>query len=194
MSFFTISLLIIYGLIVVLNLAFSLSWATLLYMFISLAIVLLPAAIFLFVGRMLPRKWFSNDKLIFRENKFKNYICKITNVKVWKDKIPVGGHVAGFRMNKLDSPKDLEYLDRYLYESCFADWLHTSCAVWGLISLIFVAMIDVNMMLTLALPVAVVFFFQNMISTIIQWYMRPRIARLRGSVSKRLERENLNKN
>ena len=108
MSFFALSLLIIYGLIIVLNLAFSLSWATLLYMFISLVIVLLPAAIFLFVGRILPRKWFSNDKLIFRENKFKNYICKITNVKVWKDKIPVGGHVAGFRMNKLDNPKDLE--------------------------------------------------------------------------------------
>ena len=189
MSFWTISLLALYGVIAMLNLVFAFSWWTALYMLISLAIVMLPAAIFLFVGRALPKKWFSNDKLMFRENKFKNWICKITNVKSWKDKIPVGGHVAGFRMNKLDNPKDVEYLNRYIYESCFADWLHSSCAIWGILSLAIVAIIDVNVMLKMALPFALVFFYQNMTSVIIQWYMRPRITKLRDNVAKRLERE-----
>ena len=90
-------------------------------------------------------------------------------------------------MNKLANPKelDLEFLDRYIYESCFAEWLHATCAVWGLVALIPIYFIDVSWVLPIALPIAIVFAYQNMVSTIIQWYVRPRIVKLRDSLIKR---------
>ena len=193
MTFFTFSLLILYSLVAVINLVFVSSWYTLLNLFISAVIVMLPAALFLLVGRLLPKKWFNETRYFFRENKFKDFVCKITNVKSWKDKIPVGAKVNGNKMDKLANPKDVEYLNGYIYESCFADWLHTSISVWGFLSLIIIAFIDVKVMLTMALPMAIIFLYQNMASVTIQWLMRPRIVKYRDLLQKRMERENKTK-
>lgn len=193
MTFFAFSLLILYSLVAVINLAFAFSWQTLLYIFISILIVMLPAALFLFVGRMLPKKWFNENRYFFKENKFKDFVCKVTNVKSWKDKIPVGAKVNGNKINKLANPKDIDYLNGYIYESCFADWLHTSISIWGFLSLIIIAFIDVKVMLTMALPIAIIFFYQNMASVIIQWLMLPRIVKYRNFLQKRFEKENNNK-
>ena len=134
MSFFMISLIACYSLIVLMNIIFSFSWLTVFNVFICLVIIMLPCALFLFIGRILPKKCFSSNILLFRVNKFQTWFCAFVRVKEWKDKIPVGGRVAGFRMNKLANPKDIDiaFLDRYIYESCFAEWLHATCAIWGL--------------------------------------------------------------
>lgn len=187
MGFFTISLISGYSLIVLMNIIFNFSWLTVLNIFLCVVIIMLPAAVFLFVGRVLPKKWFDSKRLLFRVNKFQAWFCEFVRVKDWKDKIPVGGHVAGFRMNKLANPKDLDltFLNRYIYESCFAEWLHTTCAVWGLLALIPIYFINASWVLPIALPIAVVFVYQNMVSTIIQWFVRPRIVKLRDGLIKR---------
>lgn len=187
MGFFTISLIACYSLIALLNIIFSFSWLTVFNIFLCLVLIMLPAAIFLFIGRILPKKWFNSDRILFKVNKFQLAICKFVRVKVWKDKIPVGGRVAGFRMNKLANPKDLDiaFLDRYIYESCFAEWLHTSCAVWGFLALIPIYFIDSSWVLPIALPIAVVFAYQNMVSVLIQWFVRPRIVKVRDGIIKR---------
>lgn len=188
MSSWTLSLIIFYSLIIVVNLIFSLSFKTLLKMIICLAIIMIPAALFLFVGRTLPKKRFTEEKGFLKQTKFKENICKFTNVKAWKDKILVGGRVANFRMNKLERPTDTDYLNRYIYESAFAEWLHTITAFWGLFAVLIIFFIDKTLVLKMALPFALVFFYQNMCSTIIQWYMRPRITNLRNKL---VQRQNL---
>ena len=191
MKLWTIILLLCYSLVIALNLIFAFSLETFLLLLMCLAIIMLPAGIFLIIGRALPKKYFLGKRL--NVNKFKQKICQLTNVKSWKDKIPVGGKVAGFRMNKLTSPKDLEFLDRYIYESSFADWLHTSVFYWSFISLGIIALINLNAMLKMALPFALIFAYQNITSSIIQWYMRPRMMKLRESVQKRIEKTEENK-
>ncbi len=186
MKLWTIILLFCYSLVIILNLAFAFSVETFLLLLMCLAILMLPAAVFLFAGRALPKKLFS-EKLV-KVNKFEQKICKITNVKNWKDKIPVGGKVAGFSLNKLTSPRDIEFLERYIYESSFADWLHTTIFYWSFISIGIIALINVNLVLTMALPFAIIFAYQNITSSIIQWYMRPRIIKLRDSVKSREEK------
>ena len=191
MSFFTLSLYVLYGLVVILNFVFAFSWTTLLNVFICLVIIMLPAAVFLFVGRALPKNWFDSDRGFFKVNKFQTKICDITKVKKWKDKIPVGGHVAGFRLNQLTNPKDLGFLNRFIYESCFAEWLHSTCAIWGILSLIIIYFINKSLVLPMALPIAIIFAYQNMVSTIIQWHTRPRITKLRNAVIDRNKSKNI---
>ena len=183
MSLFTLILIIGFGLTIVLNMAFGFNFQTALNLFLCFAITMLPAAVFLFVGRAMPKGAFDENKKIFQVGKIRQNICSVLHVKSWKDKIPVGGRVAGFRMNRLDNPKDVSYLNRYVYESCFAEWLHTSCAVWAIAMLVFLPLvIGWNLFFTMILPISILFAWQNMVSVVIQWYMRPRIIRLRNSI------------
>ena len=187
MGFFTISLIACYSLIVLMNIIFNFSWLTVFNIFLCVVIIMAPCALFLFIGRILPKKWFSPNRLTFRVNKLHTWFCHFVRVKDWKDKIPVGGRVAGFRMNKLANPKDIDvaFLDRYIYESCFAEWLHVTCAIWGLLALIPIYFINVTWILPIALPIAVVFAYQNMVSVLIQWFVRPRIVKVRDGIIKR---------
>ena len=156
---------------------------------ITFAIIMLPCAVFLFIGRVLSKDCFKPSIIFFRENKLKNWICKITNVKKWKNNIPVGGRVAGFRLNNLTNPRDVEFLDRFIYESCFAEWLHSTCIVWGLLSLLLFIFLMPNLFLTIALPSSIIFAYQNIVSVLIQWYTRPKIIKLKENIIKRNEKK-----
>ena len=85
MGLWTMTLLCGYGLVILLNLIFSFSFTTLLNLIICLAIIMLPAALFLFIGRIMPKKIFNENKRMLKIGVVKQKICKITNVKVWKD-------------------------------------------------------------------------------------------------------------
>jgi len=190
MSLWTITLILGYAVVIILNLVFSFSLTTALNLFIVVVIIMLPALLYLFIGRTLPKKWFNENKWFFKINHFKQKVCEITNVKVWKDKIPVGGRTAGFRLNKLVSPKDIVYLDRFIYESCFAEWLHVNLCFWSIIASVIILIINSSLFLPMALPIALLFIYQNLTSSIIQWYVRPRIIQLRQIVLKRSQKEN----
>lgn len=192
MSLWTITLALGFLAVIILNLVFQFAWSTVLDLLFCAIVIMLPAAVFLFVGRKIPRKYFDTSKKSFKDTSTKQKICNAIKVKSWKDKIPVGGRVAGFRMNKLDRPKDVAYLDRYVYESCFADWLHSIIAIWSLIGagLIFVAKRE--LFFRIALPFALLFCYQNICSVLIQWYMRPRIEHLRANLAKRQEEDDDN--
>lgn len=184
MSLWTVTLIVGYALIIILNLIFSFTFTTVLNLFICFAIIMLPAGVILFVGKMLPKRWFNENNKLFKINPLKQKICDFTRVKTWKDKIPVGGRVAGFRLNEIKDPKNIEYLDRFIYESCFAQWLHGSICCYSALACFIVLAINKNLVLPMALPIAVLFVYQNLTSTIIQWYVRPRVVRLKESVSK----------
>lgn len=189
MSVWTISLIISYSMVILCNLCFSFSVQTLCNLLICLAIIMLPAGLFLLLGRTVLKSHFSKPKKTLKKSNFKQKVCQLTKVKKWKDKIPVGGRIAKFRMNKLERPTDLTYLNKYIFESTFAEWLHTTTAFWGLVAVIIIFFINKSLVLTIALPFALIFFFQNISSSIIQWYMRPRIINLRDKL---LQKQNNN--
>lgn len=91
-------------------------------------------------------------------------------------------------MNKLDKPNDPKYLERYIYESCFAEWLHITVSLWGFLATIIIALIKKELFFKMALPIALIFGYQNSASVLIQWYMRPRIVKLRDMLLKRKEK------
>ena len=181
-SLFSLVLIVGFSLVIGLNLIFSFNWVTAWNLFVCLAVILAPAGVFLFVGRLLPKKLFDGEKWWFRVGKFQRIVCVVTKVKSWKDKIPVGGRVAGFRLNKLNTPRSLEYVNRFIQESCFAEWLHFTCFVWCFVALIF---LPSELFLNMSLPISLLFAYANITPTIIQWYTRPRMIKLRDSLLKR---------
>ena len=183
MSIFSFTLLFGYGVIIALNMALDFSVQMFLNLMLCLSVILLPAALFMFLGRLLPKSFFDADKKWFKVTKFQTYICKIFNVKSWKEKIPVGGHVAGFRLNKISSPRDINFLNRYLRESCFSDWLHSTLFFWSFFALL---LLPNNLLFKMSLPIAFLFAYANIVPAMIQWYMRPRVLKLRNSIAARI--------
>ena len=184
MSLWTITLVIGYIIIIVLNLIFSFSLTTALNLLLCLVIIMVPSAIILVIGRLFPKKWFDENNFLFKIGRFKQKICKITNVKAWKDKIPVGCKV----LQAISQPKDKEFLSKFIYESCFAEWLHSFICYWSLIACLIIFFINKSLVLPMAVPIAVWFIYQNLTSTVIQWYVRPRMISYRELVRKRKER------
>lgn len=188
MGLWTITLLIGYLIIIVLNLIFNFTLITAFNLLLCFAIIMLPSAIIFYVGRLLPKKVFNENKHPFTIGKFKQKICKITKVKSWKDKIPVGSRV----LDNMSKPKDEEFLNKFIFESCFADWLHTSLCYWSVVASIIILLIDKTLFLPIALPTAFLFIYQNITSTIIQWYVRPRMIQYRNILIKRKLRNSQN--
>lgn len=192
MNLFVTTLGLGFGLVVILNLLVSFQLQTALDLLLCFAVVMAPAGIFLFVGRLLPKNFFSQNNKIFKVTKFKRSITNSVKVKNWKDKIPVGGHIAGFRLNEFKDTKNIDFVDRYIYESCFAEWLHLTIYIWCFLSTIILSLLNRNLLFNMVLPIAILFAFQNIVSVFIQWNVRPRVVKYRDMLQKRLNLVNTN--
>lgn len=192
MNIFLTTLIVGFSLIIGINMTFSFTMTTALNLFLCFAVVMLPAAIFLFLGRLI-FKGQMDKNINFKVGTFKKKICRITRVKKWKDHIPVGGRAAGFRLKNLDKSltKDLNYLNRFIFESCFAEWLHFMIFAWCFVALI---ILPKELFWSMSLPIALLFAYQNIVSVIIQWETRPRITRLKESVERYNSFEDLDHN
>lgn len=188
MSLWTITLLLGYSAVVALNLIFSFSLTTALNLLICFAVVMLPAGIIFFIGRLLPKEWFDENKFPFTVGKFKQKVCKITKVKTWKDKIPIGNRT----LKSVAKPKDEDFLDTFIFQSCFADWLHTTVCYWGVVACVIIALVDKTLFWPMVFPITMLFIYQNMTSVIIQWFMRPRMIRYKTLLKEREERRREN--
>lgn len=185
MSMWTITLLVAYFIVVFFNLVFNFSWLTGLYLLITLAIIMLPAGLLLIIGKLLPEKYFNENRREFKIGRFKEWVCNLTSVKSWKDSIPVGNKV----LDSMSNPKDEDFLNEYIIQSCFAEWLHTWICYWSIVGSIIVLLINKSLFLPMALPIAIIFIYQNITSTIIQWFVRPRMIRYRELLLKRKQRQ-----
>lgn len=186
MSLWTITLVSAYLGVIILNLIFSFSLTTAMNILLCAAIIMLPSIVILGVGRIMPRRFFSEERRSFTVGRFKKSICDFTRVKRWKDKVLVAGKVLGH----VSQPNDVSFLDLFIFESCFAEWLHRALCYWSVIGCIIIFLVDKSLFLPIALPFALIFIYQNMSSVIIQWFVRPRMIRYKSLLIERQERQN----
>ena len=104
----------------------------------SVVAVILIDGIVASVCRLSPAKWYNHQSKIYTvSRKEKNFYEKL-KIRKWKDRIPEIGHFTGFRKNKLDDPTSLEYVERFLLESCYGEAGHfISCFLGFLIMIPF---------------------------------------------------------
>lgn len=162
-------------LIIGLNLGFNFSMYTALNLLVVFAIILLPSLIVAILIRILPKKWFDYRLSIFQPRKYQKHLYEKLGIKKWKDSVPELGKSAGFSKKNLTQPDDPEYIKHFLNEICYGEVLHITCMISALIGLIFVPK---GTLLTMGLPVAIVYFIYNIPSLMILRYNRPRLLKL----------------
>lgn len=170
--------------IIVINLVLNFSGLTALWLLVSFACVLLPSLFVAIIIRLLPKNWFDYNKKIYHvSEQEKNFLVKL-GVRKWKDKIPDLGATVKFKKNELVDSKNIEYLKKFIQETCYGEILHIFCIISALLSLLFFPR---NIFLTMALPIAIIYSLINIPSILIQRYNRPRLIKQ----LKRLERNRI---
>lgn len=135
------------------------------------------------VARLLPKKCADRRKKCFRvSSKEKKFYEKI-KIRAWKEYIPEIGHLTGFRKNKIDQPKNLAYLDRFLLECCYGEIGHFSSIFTGFLTLLFFPLTD--LWVAIAIPVALVSAILNVFPIFVLRYNAYKLEILRKSVLKK---------
>lgn len=87
------------------------------------------------------KKFFSSKKFIYIPKKWEengNFYVKKLKIKKWKDKLPQYVAKNGFSKKNLQSLTKLspEYIERFILETCIAEWNHIMCCMYFVLSFI----------------------------------------------------------
>ena len=136
----------------------------------------------------MPDKWFGVDNNLYRvtENEIRFY--KKLGVRSWKDKVWELGWLGGFSKKKLKEPNNPSYVERFIVECNKGVMTHRLSYPIG-----FLAMLTLSngCALTIALPVAAVNLFLNVLPTIVLRYNTPMLKKVLKRLEKKHGVENL---
>ncbi len=148
------------------------AWQVILTTLFHIVAVIGVDAIFAFVIRRLPSKWFKKDNGIFKIFKWERKYYEKIGIKKWKDKVPEWGKLTSFSKSKLENPNDNEYVSRFLLECRYGEVIHLLGMILGFL-IIFI--LDLKFCLNFAIPVAIVNAVLNYPSYAILRYNRPKL-------------------
>ncbi len=104
---------------------------------LAILIIMLIDGIVASVARLLPAKFADRTKKCFIVSAKEKKAYEKMKIRRWKEWIPEIGHLTGFRKNKIEDPKSLEYLDRFLLECCYGEMGHFWSVILGFSVLLF---------------------------------------------------------
>lgn len=141
----------------------------------------LDGLIALSINKM-PDKWFGTDNPLYRVSESEKKFYKKIKVRLWKDKIWELGGMGGFSKKYLLFPNDPEYIEKFIIECNKGVLTHRLSYPIG-----FFAMLTLTGMcaITVALPIATVNLFLNILPTLALRYNTPMLQ----SVLKKLKQK-----
>lgn len=133
-----------------------------------------------FLVRCLPKRLFSFDRAFYREHRFEKHLYRFLRVNRWKGHLPEAGGLAGFSKRSLANTLTLQYVERFLMETCIAEVGHLAIGILGYCSVGFAWLLpDPYPYIPLFVVLATLDLFVQLLFVIIQRYNRPRLVRLR---------------
>lgn len=120
----------------------------------------------------MPNKYFDKDKKIFDVSRKERKFYDKLKIKNWKDKIAELGGLGGFRKNKLNDPKNPDYLALFIIENNKGIVIHIAGIIAGFLILLFPLP---KYALVVGLPIAIVNVFLNLLSIMVLRYNIPRL-------------------
>ncbi len=132
------------------------------------------------VCRFLPERCANHEKKIFQVSAKEKRFYEKLKIRSWKDRIPEIGHFTGFRKNKLQDPKSIEYVDRFLLEVCYGQIGHFVSVFTSFLLLLFFPLH--RLWLAMAIPVAIVSAALNVPSFLVLRYNSYKLRVLRKSL------------
>lgn len=131
-------------------------------------------AIIAAIVHAIPDKCLHPFKNFYRIGKKERRFYEKIGVRSWKDIIPESGkYLCHFAKDKIEKPRDNEYILKFLNETCYAEIMH-----WISIPLAFIPIFFIPYSLTIFLPVAIVNAFLQILPVFVQRYNRVRLITL----------------
>ena len=134
----------------------------------------LDGAIAFAINKM-PDRWFGVDNGLYRVTERERLLYKRLRVRLWKDKIWELGGLGGFSKKELREPDNPKYIEKFIIECNKGVLTHRLSYPIG-----FLAMLTLpdTSAITVALPVAVVNVFLNILPTMALRYNTPMLKAL----------------
>lgn len=130
----------------------------------------------------IPDKWFGAENPMYRVSEKEKKLYKKLKVRLWKDKIWELGGLGGFSKKSLLSPDDPEYIENFIIECNKGVLTHRLSYPIGFLAMLTLPGVCA---FTVALPVALVNLFLNVLPTLALRYNTPMLQ----AVLKRLQKK-----
>lgn len=153
-------------------------WHALIPMAVNIYVLLLLGVVSLLMRLIIPTNFWIKKRKCFKVwRKEKTFYDRI-KIKKWKDKIPEMGKIAGFPKDSIRS-MDCSYLQKFIAETCFAEWMHFIVGVVGFTALCFCPIHDY----VFVVPILIVNFILHLLPCMIQRYNRLRLTEVVNRLS-----------
>lgn len=147
----------------------------------TLLALIVDALVALIIRRCIPEKVILKDKKIYHTSDKEMRFYRFLKVDKWKDHIPELGGFTNFHKDKLVNPFDNEYIKRYVIEARYGALIH----IYSVPASFLILLADYNMyvgrpnlILTIALPIAIVNAILIVLPAFILKYNLPRLTRI----------------
>ena len=168
--------------------AFNVIFETAVWYYVVIAAFWCTALQFAFDGiiaiiiNKMPDRWFGKDNPIYHVSEAEKKLYKKLKVRLWKDKIWELGGLGGFSKKNLLEPDSPEYIEKFIIECNKGVLTHRLSYPIGFIAML---TLPIPYSFTIALPIAVVNLFLNVLPTLALRYNTPMLQ----SVLKRLTKK-----
>lgn len=145
---------------------------------------LLDGVMAIFVNKILPGSLFGADNPHFEVSEREKELYQKLRVRLWKDKVWELGGLGGFSKKRLAEPDNPEYIERFIVECNKGVVTHRLSYLIGFLPML--TMFNLCS-LTVALPVAIVNLFLNVLPTLALRYNTPKLKALLARLKRKKE-------
>ena len=136
-------------------------------MFVNAYVLVVLGLVTLFLRAFVPDSSWNAERKFFKVQEKEISFYEKIKIKKWKDKVPEMGNTGGFPKRNILS-LSVEYLARFLRETCIAENLHMVSIVLSFSVLFFVS----AEALIYAVPILIINMFLHILPCFIQRYVR----------------------
>ncbi|MBQ3551204.1 MAG: hypothetical protein IJA41_09535 [Clostridia bacterium] len=157
---------------------------------IIIAVILCTAAQFALDGLIailinhLPDRLFGASNPLYAVSEAEKKLYKAIRVRSWKDKVWELGGLGGFSKKNLNDPNSPEYIEKFIIECNKGVLTHRLSYPIGFLPMLFIPNVCA---LTVALPVATVNLFLNILPTVVLRYNTPKLQAMLKRLQRRSE-------
>lgn len=130
----------------------------------------------------LPDRLFGVDHPLYQVSDWEKQLYKKLKVRTWKDKVWELGGLGGFSKKSLADPNSPEYIERFIIECNKGVLTHRLSYPIGFLPMLFISNVCA---FTVALPVAAVNLFLNILPTLALRYNTPKLQLLLKRMNRR---------
>ena len=145
-------------------------------LYVIIAVIFCTALQFVLDGTIalainkLPDRWFGVDDPLYRVSKKERELYKKLKVRLWKDKVWELGGLGGFSKKVLKEPDDPKYIEKFIIECNKGVLTHRLSYPIGFLAMLTLPNVCA---FTIALPVALVNLYLNVLPTLALRYNTP---------------------